>query len=201
MKSILWKQQCRREAAVLQGPSTTGSSSAAQPASPHVDILDLELDSLPDRFHTRDAGVGSAGQPAGQNSLVTGKNQWKVPLVLAVLNSKGEQGFHVIEEGLHVRCQEFELSELEYITPPHLTWVPTTKHFTYECVQKTPAEARLAQARALSNQAKAGLFFCLSREEQQLVEDYDTGRLDSSQEEWRTRRLEWLELVTQAEAT
>ena len=61
--------------------------------------------------------------------------------------------------------------------------------------------SQLAQARALSNQAKAGFFFCLSREEQQLVEDYDTGRLDSSQEEWRTRRLEWLELVTQAEAT
>jgi len=36
-------------------PSTTGSSSAAQPASPHVD--------------TRDAAAGSAEQPAGQNVL------------------------------------------------------------------------------------------------------------------------------------
>ena len=43
--------------------STTGSSSAAQPASPHAD--------------TRDAGAGSAEQPAGQNVL---KNLRGVPL-------------------------------------------------------------------------------------------------------------------------
>ena len=65
-------------------PSTTGSSSAAQPASPHVD--------------TRDAAAGSAEQPAGQNVL---KNRRGSEMVLAVLNSKGDQGFLEIEEGVH----------------------------------------------------------------------------------------------------
>ena len=38
----------------------------------------------------------------------------------------------------------------------------------------------LSKAKALSKRAKEGHFFTLSREEQQLVEDYDCDRLDKS---------------------
>ena len=97
--------------------------------------MKLQLGQERQRLLTSGAGSSSAAQPASPDADThdVGARSSEQPA------EKGNFDWpkpHEIEEGVLVQCFEFELSELEHITPPHLAWVSATRQSTYECVRK-----------------------------------------------------------------
>ena len=105
-----------------------GSGSGDLPGSPVTPTEERILlgDSLSARFLDRMTSLPAAGVPTvPENSLHPESAE-----------SPESRKWPAIEEGVEIRCFEFELGLLDRITPKHLTWTEGSAHCSYKCVKR-----------------------------------------------------------------